>query len=112
MKQELKRRKVDLDVINEYNTSKMCHECFFKHPPDESPMFCVMDKYDYDPRPSEYPKPEDRERFSNAKNKEKFFRTCPRTYSKIVGCKFNCGTIMNRYTKFLLFYFYDFRIFY
>ncbi len=79
----LVRRGVWLKEIDEFNTSKVCHTCWYVDRKE-----CVMDKYDHSRRPEVFP---NRESISVREHK------C--TYSKVVGCKFNCGTIMNRDTN-------------
>ena len=48
MKQELVRRKVDLRIVNEWRTSKLCYNCWFK---DNKNTIGVMDKHDHGTTP-------------------------------------------------------------
>ena len=96
MKTTLKRLKVDLHIINEYGTSKVCNNCWYNN---DKKAF-VMDKYDHRYRPADYPYRDKNFVTFEKKNPEipimRDFYGYQRTYFKVVGCKFNCGTIVNR----------------
>ena len=77
MKNTLKRLHVDLGVVDEYNTSKVCHECYFNE--DNRKQWYVMDKYDHSERPQEYPTPVP-DKFIVRKN----FYDYKRTYFKVI----------------------------
>ena len=87
MKIQLLRRKVDLKLVNEYRTSKICHKCFYSI--GETHRSTVMDVHDFKSRVEFTPNLE----YTMTDEQLKAYKT---TYSRVVSCKFSCGTIMNR----------------